>query len=191
MPKPVREGSLFNNRFFNMERHMQKARGKASPSVLLIVALLLSLLAPAGVKPVSADPGILACSVIDTPSTQYNVIVAPSEINAMAIGSDGLTFYAVDIPALNPPNGMGKVYKSADGGITWQSELSAQLIAAGAFIPVWNIAVAPDDANFIVAITDNTSGAVPGGPKQVYISTNGGAKWEIAVSGLNLAAGEF
>src|SRR4030043_531029 len=105
MPKRVKEGTLFNNWFFNMERHMQKAKGKASPSVLLIVAVLLSLIVPLSVKPVSANPAILAWSVIDTPSTQYNIIVAPSEINAMAIGSDGATFYAVDIPAPNPPNG--------------------------------------------------------------------------------------
>ena len=174
---------------------MRKVRGTAELGILLIVGLLLSLISPANVKPALADPAILAWSVINTPSSQNNVIVSPSEINTMAIGSDGLTFYAVDVPALNPLilplGGMGKVYKSGDGGATWQNELSAQLSTAGAFIPVWNIAVAPDDVNFVVAITDRTGGPAPGGPKQVYISTNGGAAWSVAVSGLSLAAGEF
>jgi photosystem II stability/assembly factor-like uncharacterized protein len=183
MPKLVREGTLFNS-LFNMKRFMLKAKGEAKLGILLIVALLLSLISPANVKPVSADPAILSWSIIDTPSPglQNNVIVSPSEINALAIGSDSLTFYAADIPT-------GRIYKSNDGGITWQNELSTQLISAGAFIPVWNIAIAPDDVNFVVAITDSTG--VPGGPKQVYISTDGGGTWAIAVNGLSLAANEF
>jgi hypothetical protein len=168
-----------------MERLMQKIRNIVNPGVLLIVSLLLfSFISPANVRLVSADPGILAWTVIDTPSSQNNVVVSPSEINALAIGSGGLTFYAVDIPER-------KLYKSGDGGITWQNELSTQLIAAGALMPVWNIAVAPDDVNFVVAITDNISIPLPGGPKQVYISMDGGATWSGAVNGLSLAANEF
>lgn len=172
---------------------MLKARDKVKLGVFSIIALLLSLIPSAIVKPVLADPGTLAWSVIDTPSPglQNNVIVSSSEINAIVIGSDSLTFYAADIPALNLPNGVGKVYKSSDGGVTWQKELSAQLITAGAFIPVWNIAVAPDNVNFVVAITDSTGGPLPGGPKQVYISTDGGAIWSIAINGLSLNLGEF
>jgi hypothetical protein len=136
-------------------------------------------------------------TTIDTPSPLDKVIVSPSEVNVIAIGSDGRTFYAVDIATWHDdnanlvvdPNETGRVYKSTDGGITWQQELSAQLIAAGASMPVWNIAVAPDDVNFVVAVTDSTG--VPGGPKQVFISTNGGAQWYIAVNGLSLAGTEF
>src|SRR4030043_441459 len=148
MLKPAREGTLFKS-FFNMERRMRKARGTTELGILLMAALLLlSLISPAHVKPVLADPGILAWSVINTPSSQNNVVVSSSEINTMAVGSDGVTFYAVDIPDFNISGTHGRVHKSTDGGITWQTESSTQLIAAGALMPVWNIAVAPDNVNF-------------------------------------------
>jgi len=174
-----------------MERRMRKARSIAELGILLIVALLLSLIYPANVTHVLADPAILAWSVINTPSSQNNVIVSPSEINTTAIGYDGLTFYAVDIPDFNSSGTHGRVHKSIDSGINWQDELSTQLTAAGALMPVWNIAMAPDNVNFVVAITDSTGGPVPGGPTQVYISTNGGAEWSVAVNGLSLNAGEY
>ncbi|MCJ7516218.1 MAG: hypothetical protein MUO89_09730 [Dehalococcoidia bacterium] len=151
--------------------------------IVFVLVILSSLLCWADVKPASADPGKMIWTAIDTPSTVSNVIARPSEINFIAIGSDDRTFYAVDIPDpilfTFPPNPsvIGRLYKSGDGGVTWQQELSAQLIAAGAFTPVWNIAVAPDDVNFIVAVTDSTGWPV-GGPTQVYISTNGGALWQ-------------
>jgi hypothetical protein len=148
---------------------MRKAANFTGFSVLLVLALLLSLMPPGGIKPVSAHPGKLMWSIVDTPSPANNVIVSPSEVNVIAIGSDGRTFYAVDIPG-------SKVYKSTDGGVTWMIELSGYLIADGANLPVWNLAVAPDDVNFLVAVTDATS--PPSGPQRVFISENGGAKWE-------------
>jgi hypothetical protein len=130
-------------------------------SALVLLSLLAALVY---VRPASADPGFLLWTAIDTPSTLNNVIVTPSEINAISIGSDDRTFYAVDIPD-------GILYKSEDGGITWPNALSV----TGATTPVWNIAVAPDDVNFIVAIT---TGGTPSGPKEVYISTDGGTTWQ-------------
>ncbi|MGB8706828.1 MAG: hypothetical protein WCD72_02605 [Dehalococcoidia bacterium] len=168
---------------------MSQARNMSVFRVILSLILLSSLISLANVKPVSADPGKMIWTAIDTPSPLNNIIVSPSEINVIAIGSDDNTFYAVDISDNNTAGNHGRLYKSGDGGVTWQTELSAQLIAAGAFMPVWNIAVAPDDVNFVVAVTDSTG--APGGPKQVYISTNGGATWNIAVNGLSLAVGEF
>jgi len=147
------------------------------------------LISLADVKQVSANPGTLLWTTVDTPSLLNNVIVSPSEINFIAIGSDDNTFYAVDIPDFNTSGSRGRLFKSRDGGVTWPNELSAQLIAAGASMPVWNIAVAPDDVNFLVAITD---GSVPPplvGPKQVYISMDGGATWQNA--NFAAAAGEW
>jgi hypothetical protein len=131
---------------------------------LLVLALLLSLVSLDDVKPALADPGKLAWTIVDTPAPGQasNIIVSPSEVNVIAIGSDGRTFYAVDIPN-------NRVYKSTDGGITWLN-----VTVGGASLPVWNIAVAPDDVNFVVAITTGT----PNGPKMVFISIDGGANWE-------------
>jgi hypothetical protein len=60
------------------------------------------------------------------------------------------------------------------------------LSVTGATTPVWNIAVAPDDVNFIVAIT--TSGT---GPKEVYMSTDGGTTWQNSNLPLTDPANEF
>jgi len=170
---------------------MSQSRKMAGFSKILALALLSSLISLATVKPVTADPGKLTWTTVDTPSPLSNVVVSPSEINVMAIGFDDRTFYAVDIPSPNTSGSRGRLYKSSDGGVTWVNELSAQLVAAGALMPIWNIAVAPDDVNFVVAVTDNVGGLVPGGPGQIYISTNGGAQWYIAVSGFSLAGNEF
>ncbi len=159
---------------------MKQARNAISLSILLVLALLLSLSLPNNVKPALADPGILAWTIIDTPAADNatNVIASPSEINAIAIGSDDETFYAVDIPG--DPTGAypdGKIYKSTDGGVTWTDVLSRDISAASAKLPAWNIAVAPDDVNFVVAVTDNST-VSPNGPKEVFVSKDGGANWE-------------
>ncbi|MCX6009202.1 MAG: hypothetical protein NTW48_04085, partial [Chloroflexi bacterium] len=150
---------------------MSQSRNIGCFRIILTLVLLSSLISLSNVNPVSADPGKLTWTTVDTPSPLSNVIVSPSEVNVISIGFDDHTFYAVDIPG-------GKLYKSSDGGVTWPNELSAQLITGGAFMPVWNLAVAPDDVNFIVAVTDNISGPTPGGPKQVFISQDGGATWQ-------------
>jgi hypothetical protein len=125
---------------------------------------------------------------VDTPSPDNNIIVSPSEVNIIVIGSDDNTFYAVDIPGdLLHPN--GKVYKSTNGGVWWQPNLiSDYLAAAGANLPVWNLVIAPDDVNFLVAVTDGDG--TPNGPKQVFFSKNGGSTWEDAAFPA-LAAGEY
>jgi hypothetical protein len=158
-----------------MRRLVRKTANFSGISILLITALLLSLVSPISVKPVSAHPGTLIWSIVDTPSPDNNVIVSPSEVNVIAIGYDDRTFYAVDIPGdVAYPN--GKVYKSTDGGVTWMLDLMGSLATAGANLPVWNLAVAPDDVNFIVAVTDGDG--TPNGPKQVFVSEDGGANWK-------------
>jgi len=148
---------------------MRKTANFTGFSLLLVVALLSSLISSIGVKPVSAHPGKLMWSIVDTPSPENNVIASPSEVNVIAIGYDDRTFYAVDIPNSD-------VRKSTDGGVTWTDNLSGNLIAAGANLPGWNLAVAPDDVNFLVAVTDGT--VVPSGPLRVFASENGGASWQ-------------
>ncbi|MBN2463361.1 MAG: exo-alpha-sialidase [Dehalococcoidia bacterium] len=156
---------------------MRKERSIASFSILLIAALLLSLMPLGNIETASANPGKMLWSIVDTPSTGNNIIVSPSEVNVIAIGSDDKTFYAVDIPG-DLPGGTypdGKLYKSTDGGVTWKDNLTGQLIADGANLPVWNLAVAPDDVNFLVAVTDG--GVLTPGPLSVFASENGGATW--------------
>jgi hypothetical protein len=107
----------------------------------------------------------LRWSTVDTPSTIDNVIVSPSEINSIAIGIDSRTFFAVDIPN-------SKVYKSLNGGVTW-NDLSGHVASSGAALPAWNIAIAPDNPNFVAIVTSDG-----GSPREVFVSTDGGGTWQ-------------
>jgi len=141
--------------------------------ILTLFSLALSVLSPLTTKPVSA--GIFAWTAVDTPSSINNVVVLPSEVNSFAIAPDGFTIYALDIPDTNSSGGRGKLYRSRDGGVTWPDDLSPFLVTAGAFTPIWMVAIAPDNPNFIVVVTD--AGGSAGGPQFVYFSSDAGATW--------------
>lgn len=130
----------------------------------LVLTISFCLINPT--TPASAQPGLLQWGIVNTPSNLGNVIVSPSAVNDIAIGYDGRTFYAIDIPH-------SKVYKSANWGTTWD-DLSSHLTGSGAVLPVWNIAIAPDNPDFVAVVTSSAAGL----PGEVFISTNGGAKWQ-------------
>lgn len=148
--------------------------------VLLVGIVLLVLPLSVNVASVSADPGKMTWTVVDTPSNEGYVIVPGSEINAIAIGVDGSTFYVVDTPNR-------KLYKSTDGGVTWTDVSQNLFRVTGGAVHIWNVVTAPDDVDFVVVVAD--SSAV--GPKMVLISEDGGQNWSAADSGLSLAANEF
>jgi len=129
----------------------------------LVLPVILCLIIPT--KPASANPGTMQWSVVDTPSSMGNVIASPSEINDLAISRDGRTLYAADIP-------QSKVYKSANGGITWD-EMTNQLTRAGAILPAWQLATAPDNPNVVAVVTSDG-----GLPRNVFVSADGGANWQ-------------
>jgi len=114
----------------------------------------------------------LTWSVIKTPSEgPANVIRSNSEINSMALGNG--IFYCAD-------TANSKLFRSIDGGYSF-TDISASLTAAGAKLPVWPVAVAPDDPQFVVAVTDWHSPPLgPSGPRQIYASIDGGDNWQNA-----------
>jgi len=127
---------------------------------LLSVIVLLS-----GFIPVSiAHADVMQWSIAETPGDNNNLIVSPSEVNSIALSSDGISFFATDIPH-------SKLYKSPNGGYSW-TDISGNVAGAGASLPVWNIAVAPDNPSIIAAVTSSA-----GQPREVYISTSGGDNW--------------
>jgi len=130
---------------------------------VLIFTVIFCLLLP--LKPSPAHAEILQWSIVDTPSSLYNIIVSPSEITDIAISPDGITVYAVDTPH-------SKVYKSADGGITWV-DISSSLTDAGATLPAWNLVTAPDNPNIVAAVT-----SIGGVPRNVFISFDSGTTWQ-------------
>ena len=103
-------------------------------------------------------------STVDTPGTQFNTIASPSEINFLSMSRDGRIFYASD-------TSRSRLYRSEDGGISWL-EIGGNLASAGAVLPTWNIAVAPDNPGFIAAVTSTGNR-----PRQVFVSIDGGQNW--------------
>jgi len=129
---------------------------------VLVVLLVSGMPLFPGNNPVSASPDELKWSVVKTPSSEGNVVVCPSEVSDFVLSSDGITFYTVDIPGK-------KLYKSTDSGVSWSNNLTSRLLAVGASLPVWNIAVAPDNPDLVVAVTNNRT--------RVYGTVNGGEDW--------------
>ncbi len=156
----------------------------AKKKLLALSLGLILLLSSFGLFPftgdslVSASPDRLKWSIVDTPSEEGYVVLSPSEINAIAFGSDDETFYAIDIPTWHDddsdgivdPNEVGRVYKSTNAGVTWEDDLTDTLSAEGATLPVWDIAVAPHEPKLIAVVTNNRTA--------VYVSGDGGDNWE-------------
>lgn len=152
---------------------------------LALILVLLSVTVPfAASKPAYADypPSILKWSFVNTPTIDGFVVVPQSEINRIAFGPDDQAMYAVDVA--NSPNNVlipvptGRcLYKSTDKGVTWD-DITNRLPATS--LPVWDIVVSPDDANFVVAITDIVDPPLPNvdGPQAVFVSTDGGQTWQ-------------
>lgn len=153
--------------------------------VLLFAALLGTLTCLCYPRHCLAAPGKLQWSVVETPhsDSNTNVLCSPCEVNKLVIGRDGLTLYAVD-SSWEDSNGDGKVdreevgrlYKSSNGGVTWQIDVDNALYLAGAKYPVWEVALAPDDTDFVVAVVDAAD--IPIGPKRIFVSTDGGQNWQ-------------
>ena len=123
---------------------------------------------------VSADPDRLLWSTIRTPSDD-DFFVWPGEVSNLVFGSDSVV-YTSDIPNAT-------FYKSMDGGLRWGDQIQANLEAAEVTptLPVWDIAVAPDDEDFVAVVTDDR--------QEVYVSQDGGETWECA-SGLASWSGD-
>lgn len=123
---------------------------------LLAVLLLCATLVP---LPVQADSA-LKWEEIDKPGTSGNVVVSPSEVSEIAIGSSGV-LYAVD-------SANSAIYRSLDGGVTFE-DITDKLEGEGAGLPASKIAVATDKAGIVAVVTD--------GGSAVYLSTDGGINW--------------
>ncbi len=129
-------------------------------SSLAVLALALSV----SLVPLPVQAGRMIWSAVDTPGSQFNVLASPSEINFLAQSRDGRTFYASD-------TSQSRLYRSDDSGISWL-EVGGNLLSAGAELPSWNIAISPDNPQFVAAVTSSGNR-----PRQVYVSQDGGQTW--------------
>ncbi len=158
-----------------------KATHRAILALTISLAMIATMLSAITNEPVSASPAVLKWTRIDTPGAVpgKNDIVSPCEVNRIAIGSDSKTFYAVDIA--NPGIiGSKTLYKSVDSGISWNDKISINLYremtpAEQGNFRLWNVAIAPDNVNFLAVVTNDSATDLP---RNVWISTDGGTKWE-------------
>jgi hypothetical protein len=124
------------------------------------IALLTSLLTMA--VPVSAALSASTANALiwngelgpSSSSTGSQTLQAGSDINSLAVASDGATVYAVDTPDK-------RVYKSTNGGTTW----TRLIVTANATQAPALVAVAPGDATYLVVTTTTN---------QAYLSNDGG-----------------
>jgi photosystem II stability/assembly factor-like uncharacterized protein len=125
-----------------------------------LLVLLLSSTVPAPF-PVQAGSHALAWTAVDKPGEDGNIVVSPSEVSEIAVGSDGV-IYAID------SSENSKVYRSLNSGVTWK-DITDKLVNEGAELPAIKITVAPDKPGTVAVVTNNGT--------EVYLSTDGGTDW--------------
>ncbi len=160
---------------------MRPARAHIYPTIVVICIVISTFALAIMPASLSAQDLQLKWHLLTTPGSLpgKNDITSPSEVNGIAIGSDGRTFYSVDIPWVDANTGGKAIYKSADGGVSWSDTIGKYLFESmsvpdQANFRVWNIAVAPDDGNFIAAVTNGSASNLPG---NIWISRDGGSTW--------------
>jgi photosystem II stability/assembly factor-like uncharacterized protein len=124
---------------------------------LLTFLLLSALLVP---SPAQADIP-LKWAVVDKPGKEGNIVVSPSEVSEIAVGSSSV-IYVID-------SEYSKIYRSLDAGKKWE-DITSGLLDAGAELPASKIAVSPDKLGIVAVVTNNGT--------EVYLSEDGGIDWD-------------
>jgi hypothetical protein len=94
-----------------------------------------------------------------------------SDVSRIAVGSDGLTIYALD-------STNSRLYRSDSAGADWR-DISAAVSGAA---PWTDLSVAPDDARFIAVVTNSG--------REIYISADAGANFSSTGISSILGAGQ-
>jgi hypothetical protein len=158
--------------------------------VLAALLLVVSFIIPTNLAtPSPVEAGVCKWTPIDMPGSSLarGDVANDTEVNRMAVGSDGATILAavnVQMGPLNAP----MLFNSSLMGLMWSTvpygNLGAQWardggtnavsIALGAPFPyVFDVAISPDDPAFWAVVVDFTTGV----PEEVYITENAGGKW--------------
>jgi photosystem II stability/assembly factor-like uncharacterized protein len=147
--------------------------------VVVISLLVATMTLPSPTQAATPETGILRWAVAETPGgiPDRNDIRTPSEVNALVVASDSKTIYALDIPnATPPPVANPGIWKSCDGGISWNPRPAQNLAQAmpAPNLPVMGIAVAPDNPDLLAAVCLNNTGTLR---REVYFTDDGGTTW--------------
>jgi hypothetical protein len=128
----------------------------------LALAVICLLLAP---SPARADAGILEWTPVDKPAASGFIVVSPSEVSRIAVGSNS-NIYALD--SSENATKTSRIYHSTSAGADWD-DITPHLEEAVASLPATEIAVAPDATGIVAVVTSNGTG--------VYLSTDAGDTW--------------
>lgn len=156
------------------------------PSRVIYIAIALALVISLGLLVIApktnADPGLTKWTKVTTPSETNKTIFPASNLYDFAVGPDGETIYAigeaVDKDDVDDDSDVAEIlphlWKSTDGGATWANNSSklvkenVKLSLPAEFQILTQVAVAPDDDDFIVI-----AGTLTTGVPAVVGSTNG------------------
>ena len=154
--------------------------------IAIALALAFSLVAIAAPR-TDADPGLTKWTKVTTPSEVNKTIFPASNLYDFAVGPDGETIYVIGTNGKDL-DGDGifdpALWKSTDGGATWADKTSkiqvwdatagawdikAKLALPAAFAVFTQVAVAPDNEDFLVITGTLTTGAA------AVVGSNNGA----------------
>ena len=159
----------------------KRCTGPFRLSVIFILVAGLAVLANLPIpSPTAANPGICKWDYVTTPGSglPINDIVLNSEINRIVAGPNS-RLLAIVKRTTAPPL---LLYASGDSGRSWGTSAGlgrTMLLQLGAQVNVWDVAVAPDDADFWAIVT-STAAAGPGDrPIEVWITPDAGNTWKI------------
>ncbi len=147
--------------------------------VAVFLMVITTLLLPSLTTAQTTETAVLRWAVTETPGSipDKNDIRTPCEVNDIAVASDLKTIYAIDIPyAGGLPVIRPGIWKSMDGGINWSPRATMHLCQAIPVVnlPVMDIAVAPDNPDFVAAVCLNNLHTLR---TEVYFTDDGGTNW--------------
>ena len=148
----------------------------------------------AGTSWTSSDTGIPQSKQGTAPANYYDaetllvvpLVIDPSNPNVLYAGTSD-TFDSINIPS--PPTLATGVYKSTDGGATWNpvnTGLPKYPGSANTVLGVLTLAIDPLSTNTLWASVIDIN-APSGAPGHIYKTINGGASWSETSSGLTSA----
>ncbi len=156
-----------------------KIKSKWAAAVFIVLALVLAVGTALVAAPTEdAEAGSLSWTTVSTPTLGFLAVMPESSIDAIALASDGTTMY-VGLnagPTLGPlAPAQWMVARSTNAGLHWTNTS----LNPGITVPIVDMAVAPDDPNFVVV----TDGVI------VWRTSDGGGTWQAVGTAATIATG--